>query len=103
MDHDWQMLVDLGQRLTVPPEIAITSQRPDLVLWSTALHRAYFAELSFPWEDAAQEAFERKKLRYSELVTEAEHRGWSAKVYPVEVGCQGFVATSMMRLTRDLA
>lgn len=32
--RDWQMLVDVGQWLTVPPEIAITNLRSDLVLWS---------------------------------------------------------------------
>lgn len=50
------MLLDVGQRFTVPPEIAITSLRTDLVLWSNSL------ELIVPWEDAEQEAFERKKL-----------------------------------------
>lgn len=32
--RDWQMLVDVGQRLTVPPEIAITNMMSDLLLWS---------------------------------------------------------------------
>lgn len=54
------------------------------------------------WEDAVQEAFERKKLRYSELAAEAEQQGWNVKICPVEVGCQGFVATSTIRLMKDL-
>ena len=32
--QDWEMWVDLSQRLTFPPEIAATNLRPDLVLWS---------------------------------------------------------------------
>ena len=100
--RDWQMLVDVGQRLTVPPEIVITNLRPDLVLWSNSQRKVYFVELTVPWEDAVQEAFERKKLRYSDLAAEAEQRGWRAKVCPAEVGCRGFVATSTVRLMKDL-
>lgn len=33
---------------------------------------------------------------------EAEQRGWTAKVHPVEVGCRGFVATSTSRLLQEL-
>lgn len=97
--RDWQMLVDLGQRFTVPPEIAITSLRPDLVLWSNSQCRVYLVELTVPWEDAVQEAFERKKN--SELAAEPEQRGWNVKIHPVKVRCQGFVATSTVRLMRD--
>ncbi|XP_056138426.1 hydrocephalus-inducing protein homolog [Lampris incognitus] len=43
----------------------------------------YFVGLTVPWEAAVQEAFERKKLRYTELAMEAEQRGWRAKIYPV--------------------
>ena len=39
----WEMRVDLSQRLTFPPKIAVTNLRPDLVLWSevksACLHR----------------------------------------------------------------
>ena len=77
--RDWQMLVDVGQRLTVPPQIAITNLRPDLVLWSNTQCRVYFVELTVPWEDAVEEAFEQKKLRYSDLAAEAEQRGWRAQ------------------------
>lgn len=33
------------------------------------------------------EAYERKHLRYAELVAEAKHCGWNTEVRPVEVGC----------------
>lgn len=49
-----------------------------------------------------EEAYERKHLRYAELAAEAQHRGWSTEVRPVEVGCRGFVATSTTKLLRDL-
>ncbi|MGH0175289.1 UNVERIFIED_CONTAM: hypothetical protein FKN15_069979 [Acipenser sinensis] len=59
-------------------------------------------ELTVPWEDAVDEAYERKKLRYAQLATEAEQRGWRVRVYPVEVGCRGFVAHSTTRFLRDV-
>lgn len=47
-----------------------------------------------PWEDAVDEANERKRLCYAELSAGAEQRGWRAMVRPVEVGCRGFVESA---------
>lgn len=102
MARDWKMLVDIGQQLIFPAEIAATTLRPDLVLWSPSLKSVYIAELTVPWENAVEEAYERKKLRYTELAADAQQRGWKAKVYPVEVGCRGFVASSTIKLLKDL-
>ena len=99
---DWQMQVDLGRRLTFPPEIAKTTLRPDIVLWSNTSKLVYIIELTVPWEEAVEEAYERKKLRYADLAATAEDRGWKAKVRPVEVGCRGFVASSMAKLLREV-
>lgn len=79
MARDWQMLVDIGQQLIFPAEIAATTLRPDLVLWSTSLRSVFIAELTVPWENAVEEAYERKKLRYTELAADAQQRGWKAK------------------------
>ena len=93
---------DIGRQLVFPPEIATTTLRPDLVLWSPSLKKVYIIELTVPWEDAVDEAYERKHLRYADLAAEAQHRGWNAEVRPVEVGCRGFVARSTTRLFADL-
>ncbi len=58
--RDWEMRVDLNQRLTFPPEIAATNLRPDLVLWSKSRRHVFIVELTVPWEEAIDEAFERK-------------------------------------------
>ena len=100
--RDWKMLADIGKQLVFPPEIVSTNLRPDLVLWSPSTKTAYIIELTVPWENSVEEAYERKKLRYSELAAEAKQRGWNTKVYPVEVGCRGFVASSTIRLLREL-
>ncbi|KAK7929282.1 hypothetical protein WMY93_005677 [Mugilogobius chulae] len=99
--NDWEMRVDLDKSLAFPPNIASTRLRPDLVLWSNSSHKVFIVELTVPWEEAIDEAYERKKLRYSQLAAEAEERGWSVLVYPVEVGCRGFVANSTIRLLKE--
>lgn len=96
------MLADVGKQLIVTPEIVSTSQRPDLVLWSSTLHTVYFIELPVPWEDATEEANERKRFWYMEMAADAQQKGWKALVRPVEIGCRGFVATSTVRLLKEL-
>ncbi|KAL1277462.1 hypothetical protein QQF64_024135 [Cirrhinus molitorella] len=100
--RDWEMRVDLSQRLTFPPEIAVTNLRPDLVLWAKSCRRVFIVEMTVPWEDAIDEAFERKRLRYANLAAEAEGQGWNVKVWPVRVGCRGFVARSTTRLLKEV-
>lgn len=92
------MRVDLDQSLIFPPEITVTNLRPDLVLWAQSICRACIIELTVPWEEAIEEAWEGKRLPYANLATEAEERGWGVIMWPVGVGCRGFVASSTMRL-----
>lgn len=73
-----------------------------MVFWSPSQKTAYIIELTVPWDNCVEEAYERKKLRYAELAAEATQRGWNTKVYPVEVGCRGFVASSTIRLLKEL-
>ncbi len=49
-----------------------------------------------------EEAFERKRDRYTELAAECREAGWSAATYPVEIGCRGFVGTSTQHLLRRM-
>ena len=86
----------------VPQEIVTTNLRPDIVYWSTSQQVVYFIELTVPWESSLEEAYERKKLKYEELRLEAEQKGWRARVFPVEVGCRGFVGRSVISLLGEL-
>ena len=95
------MKVDLGGKLVVAQEIASTYLRTDIVLWSRSRMRVYFIELTVPLEDLVVEVYERKKLRYVKLGAEAEQRGWKVRICPVEVGCRGFVAKSVVSLLRE--
>ena len=67
-----------GWQLQVPQCIVVTAMRPDMELYSECERIVYFIELIIPFEDATEEASERKKLKYVE-------RGWHAHTRPVEI------------------
>ena len=100
--RDWRMEVDLDKKLIFPPEIVATTLRPDMVLWSMAAKLAYVVELTVPWEEGVEEAYERKKTKYSDLAAEASQNGWKTLIFPVEVGSRGYVATSTTRLLKKM-
>ncbi|XP_076090373.1 uncharacterized protein LOC143062594 [Mytilus galloprovincialis] len=99
---DWQMLVDLKQKLQFPPQIAVTNQRPDIVIWSASTKQAILLELTVPWEERIEDAYERKRLKYQDLLAECRDNGWRVWLFPVEVGSRGFVGQSMWRALRAL-
>ena len=100
---DWEISADLkGDRRDFPAEIAVSSQRPDITVWSAERRTAYLIELTVPWEENMEVAHERKTLRYEELAANARANGWKAEVLPVEVGCRGFHGHSTRRCLRKL-
>ena len=96
------MRVDLDRQLRFPAEITVTSLHPDIVVWSTKARSVLFIELTVPMEDGIEATFERKKSNYSELAAECREEGWKTTIYPVEVGCRGFVGLSTTRLLREV-
>ncbi len=95
--RDWQLLVDLKQQLKFPNHIVTTTLRPDIVLLSESTKQVVLLELTFPWEDRLEEAFERKLAKYEGLVSECRQAGWRARCLPIEVGSRGFAARSLCR------
>ena len=49
--------------------------RPDTVLYTECECIVYFIKLPIPFEDAIEEAFERKRLKYAEQVVWVRERG----------------------------
>ncbi|XP_066285629.1 uncharacterized protein [Branchiostoma lanceolatum] len=94
---DWAMQVDLDSKLVFQEEIVATRLRPDVVLWSKHTKQVILIELTVPWEERPEEAYERKALKYQELLHMCKERGWKASCYPVEIGTRGFICQSMWR------
>jgi hypothetical protein len=97
----WEMRVDLGRKL-VFPDIVHTTLRPDIVLWSETPKVVILVELTVPWEERTEEAYERKMAKYQELAGQCREKGWKTSVFPVEVGCRGFPAQSVWRMLSAL-
>ena len=94
---DWEMRADLKKQLKFPEEIAHTSLRPDIVLWSKGTKQVVLMELTVPWEERIEEAYERELKKYQALILESQQNGWKAWNLPVEVGCRGFAGRSLWR------
>ena len=100
--QDWQRRVDIGERLKVPEQIAITTLRPDLILWSTETRQVLLIELIVPWEENIDVACERKLEKYQELVEQCKFNKWRTACYPIEVDCRSFAGRSVCRILSRL-
>lgn len=95
--RDWQLRVDLGKQLKFPENIMETTLRPDIVLFSDTSKQVIMLELTVPWEERIEEASERKREKYAELVEGCRGRGWRARCLPIEVGARGFAGKSLCK------
>lgn len=66
-----------------------------MVLTSESTKQVVLLELTVPWKDRIEEANQRKRAKYAELVMEGRCYGWKASGEPIEVGCRGFAGQSL--------
>ena len=59
-----------------PSEISVTNKRSDIVIWSAKTKQAVLLESTVSWEEITEEAYERKNLKYQELVKDCQQNGW---------------------------
>ena len=95
--HDWEIRVYLDKKLVLT-NIMETNLRPVTVLVSKQSKTLVTIELTMPWEENCEEAYERKTLKYADLMADSKDKGWSVWLFPVEVGCRGFPAQSVWKL-----
>ena len=99
---DWEMSVDLRTRLQFPFEI-MTSLKSDLSIFSKSKKSCIIiVELTVPYETRMEEAFERKKSKYSDLYSMCEESRWKAWCFPVEIGSIGVVGRSTIRALGEI-
>ena len=63
---DWTLQADLDKKLQFS-DIVQMVLRPDIVIQSTATKRLVIVELTLPWEERSQSAYELKKAKYTYL------------------------------------
>ena len=89
------MQCDVDTKLVFPPFIAVTTLRPDIVLYSPLLKIVIILELTCPCEENMEEWHRVKFEKYEPLSEAARSNGWSSHLFPIEVGARGYCSTSI--------
>ena len=79
--------------VTIPSDIAMTAQKPDLVIVNRKSKEVKLVELTVPWDTTANmaAAMTRKTERYNELTTTIQCNGFKCLNIPLEIGTRGVV------------
>ena len=81
---------------TLPPDVALTGSRPDLVLVNRASSpvQVILAELTMTWDTVANtnNARDRKQARYQYLTEDIQQRGFKCVNLPFEIGVRGYIS-----------
>ena len=94
---DWKLLVDFGhEKITFPPEICDSNERPDIIIWSASLKKVILLELTCPAEEGILAARVFKEAKYMSLTKSIKQSGWIAVFLTIEVGARGFVSHSLV-------
>ncbi len=102
-----RFLVDLpGNRFhytLFPPDLCITTQRPDIVLLNASTKLVCVVELTTPVEENIDKAAARKDVKYQGLIDDLAQAGWSAELFTIEVGSRGGMRDSLSKALSRLA
>ena len=92
------MMIDLEKKL-IFSEVVYTYLRPDIMIWPQYPRRIILVELTVPWDDRTEEAYEHLS-KYQDRTVDCHRMGWLMTVFPVEIRCRGFPAQSLWRMIR---
>ena len=56
--------------------------------------KVFVIELTVPFEENFNWAHKRKMGKYEDLKEHCIKNGWTTTIFPIEVGCWGFIANS---------
>ena len=84
---DWHVATDLKHDFIFPTKIALSTKRPDIVIWSVKAKKVFVIELTVPYEENFDWAHQRKLEKYEDLREQCVRNGWITNVFPIEVGC----------------
>ena len=84
---------------TVPTDVLVTSQKPDLVVVNRIDKKLTLLELSVPFEQNIDSTHQYKIDRYRNLISDIENNGFNVKYYAIEIGSRGHIsAENLQRL-----
>ena len=76
---------------TLPPDIVVTGQRPDIVIINRTEKKIVLFELTVSFEKNVEAANLRKSRRYMDLTSDLVQNGWHAENIPFEIGSRGHI------------
>ena len=92
---DWVMKIDVDQQLRFPEAICISTQRPDIVIYSLKLRKVILIELTCPAEMNIEKMHSEKISRYEGLLKDCINAGCKVHRFAIEVGPRGYGACSL--------
>ena len=99
---DWKLSVDFDSSLVFPSFIAITSSRPDIVIYSVLKKTVILIELTSPCEENFEDRHFDKIARYEALCVSIRENGWRHHLFAIEVGARGYSAYNVRSCFRRL-
>jgi hypothetical protein len=104
---DVTIYVDLpGQSLnggTIPPDILVTAQRPDIVIINRISKTITLLELTVSFERNIEAAHLRKSMKYLDLTHDLNSAGWRANCQPFEIGSRGHITKKNKTIISEAA
>ena len=88
---DWQVATDLKHNFIFLTVIALTTKRLDIVIWSVKAKKVFVIELTVLFEENFDWAHQRKLTKYEDLREQCVRNGLITNVFPIQVGCRGFI------------
>ena len=84
---------DAGNGGSIPPDVIVTAQRPDLVVINRNLKSVIILELTCPWDSNVDRSHEFKMDKYAALVKDLSAE-FKTELYCVEVSVRGQLSKS---------
>ena len=78
---DWHVATDLKYNFLFPTEIALTTKRLDIAIWSDKAKKVFVIELTIPYEENFDWAHQRKLEKLEDLREQCVRNGWMQRFY----------------------
>ena len=88
---------------TIPPDILVTSEKPDIVIIDPLVKVVTIIELTCPWEERLKEAREHKTNKYAPLINDIQEQGHAVIFIPLEIGVRGIINQENKTSIEDIA
>ena len=88
---------------TIPPDILVTSEKPDIVIIDSVVKLVTIIELTCPWEERLDQAREHKTNKYASLINDLHEQGHAVIFIPLEIGVRGIINHKNRRSIQDIA